>query len=196
MRTHASISNDKRTMFCVVQKYPATSLWLAVGQGWNMKDSGPAFRKYMSVHMMEHLTLQEVLPRILHKLTNRPPESQATSMGLGPPFANNHFFMPSLTHPPFFADMMERELGYPQSAWYRHHHHRLSNPSNLGELPVEQANPFETLVACYTRWLEHAVQLRAQHPAQIQALLPALLKVSNKHKKKNSLLLKTINNHA
>jgi hypothetical protein len=49
--------------------------------------------------------------------------------------------------------MMERELGY---AYHQ--------------------TPFDTLLGRYTRWVERSVQLRAQKPAQIQALLPELLK--------------------
>ena len=165
MRRHASMSNDDTRMYVTTREYCATSLWFAMGQGWNMQNSGRfCIGRYMSVYMNESMLLQRVLPQILHKLANRPPEEHGTSMGLWPRLPNEgvnflrgiHFFMLS----PYcendgwqLRDMMERELGY------AYHH-----------------TPFDTLLGRYTRWVERSVQLRAQKPAQIQALLPELLK--------------------
>jgi hypothetical protein len=153
-------------MYITHQDYYATSLWFAMDQGWNMQDSGRmCIGRYMSVYMKESMILQLVLPKILHQLANRPPEDIGTSMGLCPRLPNEgvnflrgiHFF----TLSPHLAnrdcrpirEMMERELGY------AYHH-----------------TPFDTLLGRYTRWVERSVQLRAQKPAQIQALLPELLK--------------------
>ena len=114
--------------------------------------------------MNESMLLQRVLPQILHKLANRLPEEHGTSMGLWPRLPNEgvnflrgiHFF----TLSPYcendgwqLRDMMERQLGYAYH-W----------------------TPFDTLLGRYTRWVERSVQLRAQKPVQIQALLPELLK--------------------
>ena len=166
MRRHSFVDNDDTRMYIRHQYYYATSLWFAMDQGWNMKDSGRfCIGRYMSVYMNESMLLQKVLPQILHKLANRLPEEHGTSIGLWPRLSNTtgmnflrgiYFFMLS----PYcendgwqLRDMMERELGYP--------YHR---------------TPFEILLPRYTRWVERSVQLRAQKPAQIQALLPELLK--------------------
>ena len=167
MRRYASLSNDDTRMYVTTGERCATSLWFAMDQGWNMTDSGRfCIGRYMSVYMHESMLLQRVLPHILHKLANRPPEEHGTSMGLWPRLPNDgvnflrdhgiYFFMlsPDCENDGWqLRDMMERELGYP--------YHR---------------TPFEILLPRYTRWVERSVQLRAQNPAKIQALLPELLK--------------------